>query len=396
MLLVMRRASYGIAALVAAQPFDFQHYVFDTTVTLPKVVLLGTLLGLAARPGWYEPLSARSVRAVAIALLVFAVIVALTIGVAEYRGIAVRETMKWIEYLALFCAVCVAYRRDPNDALLVHVWSGVTLVVALLALLEYAFGAGSGIAIEGHVVPRIAGPLEGPNQLAGYLETSIAVFCAWCSRSRELPVALVVALCVLALTFSRGGAIGAVFAIATVLALSPAARKTLLAPLCIGIPLAAASVGAWLAIARIPGVLPVAPSWLYAGGVGYRGELWHAAVVLWKRHPWLGVGAGNYEFELVNAGVTGVQTHANSWYLQSLAEGGVVLFAATLALVGTMLVTLARNVRQANPWQLAALAATIALAIHQVADDLVFYPKIADVWWIAVALGVGAMARRTS
>jgi O-antigen ligase len=396
MLLTMRRASYGIASLLFVQPFDFPHYLFDTTITLPKVVLLGTLLALAARSGWVEALCARPVRPVAVALLLFAAVVALTIGVADYRGVAIRETLKWVEYLALFCAVCVAYRRDPNDFLLVHVWSGVTFLVALLALLEYAFGAGSAIAIGGHVVPRIAGPLEGPNQLAGYLETSIAVFCAWCGRSRELPIALVVALCVLALTFSRGGAIGACVVIATVLTLRPASRKSLLAPLVTGIPLAAASVCAWLVAAKIPGALPVAPSWLYAGGVGYRGELWHAAIVLWKRHPWLGVGAGNYEFELARAGVAGVQTHANSWYLQSLAEGGIVLLLATLALVGTTIATLATRARQAHPWQLAALAAAIALAIHQIADDLVFYPKVAGVWWIAIALGVSAMVSRSA
>jgi O-antigen ligase len=395
-LLTSRRPSYGIAALLIAQPFDFSHYLFDTTVTLPKVVLLGTLLALAARGGWSEALSARPVRAVAIALLLFAAVVALTITVADYRGVALRETMKWVEYFALFCAVCVAYPRDPNDVLLVRAWSGVTLLVALLALLEYVVGAGSGIAIGGHVVPRIAGPLEGPNQLAGYLETSIAVFCAWCAGSQALRASLVIALCVLALTFSRGGAIGACLAIATVLSLSPSSRRSLLAPLCIGIPLAAISAGAWFAATRIPGALPAAPTWLYAGGVGYRPELWRAAIVLWKQHPWLGIGAGNYEFELARAGVTGVRTHANSWYLQSLAEGGIALFVTTLALVGTMLVTLARRVSRAHPWQLAALAATIALAIHQIADDLVFYPKVAGVWWIVVALGVSACPKRGS
>lgn len=396
MLLTMRRASYGVAALLLVQPFDFSHYVFDTTVSLPKVVLLGTLLALAAQTGWRQALSARPVRAVSVALIVFTAIVALTITVAAYRGAAVRETMKWVEYFVLFCSACVAYRRDPNDLLLLRAWSGITLLVAMLALLEYVVGAGSAIAIGGHVVPRIAGPIEGPNQLAGYLEISIAVFCAWSGRSRELPVALVIALCALALTFSRGGAIGACIVIATVLAVSPSSRRSLLAPLCVGIPLAAACAGAWFAAARIPGALPVAPSWLYAGGVGYRGELWHAAIELWKRHPWLGVGAGNYEFELARAGVIGVRTHANSWYLQSLAEGGIALAVATLALVGTMLATLATRVRLAHPWQLAAFAATFALAIHQTADDLVFYPKVAGVWWIAVALGVESLASRST
>lgn len=394
--LTTRRTSYGVAALVLVQPFDFSHYLFDTTVTLPKVVLVGVLLGLAARPGWRDAISAPAVRAVFLALAAFTLIVAITISVADFRSVAIRETLKWIEYFALFCAVCVAYRRDPNDALLVHAWTVATFLVALSALVQDFVGANSGIVVSGHVVPRAAGALEGPNQLAGYLGVSIAVFCAWCVRGKELPVAIVVALCTLALTFSRGGAIGAVIAIATIAIANPASRKALVAPLCAGIPLAVACTIAWFEAARVPALLPVAPKWLSAGGVGYRGELWRAAIFLWKQHPLLGVGAGNYEFELPRAGVAGVRTHANSWYLQSLAEGGIALFLATLVLVGVMVKTLSTRLHNAQPWQLAALAATLGLAIHQIVDDMVFYPKVAGAWWIAVALGVSAMAKRAS
>ena len=74
-------------------------------------------------------------------------------------------------------------------------------------------------------------------------------------------------------------------------------------------------------------------------------ELYSAAVRLWLAHPFLGVGAGNFELEISETGIYGVRTHANSWYLQSLVEGGIPLAAATLALVAVALTTFARRLR---------------------------------------------------
>ncbi|HEY9086199.1 MAG TPA: O-antigen ligase family protein [Candidatus Tyrphobacter sp.] len=389
---VVKRAAYGIAALILVQPFALSHDIFATTVTLPKVTLIGILLGLWVRSGRRSALGERPIRNVLIALAMLVCAIAATAIVAAHRGSTLRETLKWLEYLVLFAATCTAYRRDPDDALLVRCWTLVAIAVAALALLQEAIGAPSGLVLNGEVIPRIAGPLEGPNQLGAYLAISLATLCAWCGRERLVGFAIPLACCALALTFSRGGIAGAVIAVAIVFAASPRTRSLLVRPLALGTALGVALVGLWNGITHA-GLMPPPSSPSYAGGVGYRLELWRAAIELWRRHPLLGVGAGNYELDLPQVGLLGVRTHANSWYLQALAEGGIVLFSATIWLIATIVSALTRRLREASPWQVAALAATLGLAFHQIFDYLVFYPKVGATWWILVALGVAAMTR---
>ena len=38
-----------------------------------------------------------------------------------------------------------------------------------------------------------------------------------------------------------------------------------------------------------------------------------------------------------------------------------------------------------------ALGATLALALHQVFDLMVFFPKVGGFWWIVLGLGAGAI-----
>jgi O-antigen ligase len=78
-------------------------------------------------------------------------------------------------------------------------------------------------------------------------------------------------------------------------------------------------------------------------------------------------------------------------YLQSLVEGGIPLFAATLWLVFTSIGTFVRK-RMESPFVVAAFAASVALALHQVVDFLTFYPKVGGEWWIVLALGAAELA----
>jgi O-antigen ligase len=129
---------------------------------------------------------------------------------------------------------------------------------------------------------------------------------------------------------------------------------------------------------------------LRSGGVGTRSQLWHAAITLWRQHPIFGVGAGNFELDIPQTGLKGVRTHANSLYLQALVEGGIPLIAATLWLIYASIATFVREVLE-SPFVAAALAGSIALALHQVVDYLTYYPKVGIEWWVVMALGAAQL-----
>ncbi|HEY1867727.1 MAG TPA: O-antigen ligase family protein [Candidatus Cybelea sp.] len=388
-----RRPVYGLCALVLATPVAFAHEILGTTITIEKAVLLGVLLGLTTYRGNTALLRRRPALPLLTVLCAFVVVTALTAIDAVYRGVVVREALKAAQYAATFLAAFLCYARDREDGALIGTISITAIAVAISALAQELLGSPSGLYIGGAIVPRIAGLLEGPNQLAAYCEIAVATLGAWAlvRRSRLLDVALVLTVCAGVLTFSRAGWIALAAVGVILIAVGGRAAWPALRPAAGGLVIGIAGALWWAVYAHTPGVLRASlePS-LYAGGVGNRSELWHAAWRMWRAHPILGVGAGNFELLLASYGISGVRTHANSWYLQSLAEGGFLLFAVTIALLVTILTSFGRRMGSASPWVLAALAATVALALHQVVDYLVFYPKVGSAWWLLIGIAAAA------
>lgn len=402
-LLAARRPAWGFCALVASVPFAFYCDIFGTTITLPKVVLLGVLLGLTAHRDRFAALSFAPARPLLIGAAAMLVAVTLSIAQAGSHGAALRETFKLVEYAAAFAAVYVCYRLDPDERLAEAAIALTVVAVSLGAIAQEFGGAPSGMWFNNVVIPRIAGALEGPNQLAGYLEIGIAMIAAFvCTRPRlAISCALGIATFAEILTFSRSGLVAAgIVAIAIAVVYRRAALATI-APIGIAMLGGAAVAAGWASAAhtgassvlRLPGgAIGNAPlgGTTYAGGVGSRSQLWHAAVALWRKHPLFGVGAGNFELDLPQVGLTGVRTHANSLYLQALVEGGIPLLLATLYFVYASIATFARRTAR-SPLVAGALAASIALAVHQVFDYLVFYPKVGEMWWIVLGLAAACL-----
>lgn len=398
-LVTARRPAYGLAALFLVVPFELSRELLNTTITLPKSLLLGVLLGLSTYRGSAALLRKRPPALVLAALGVLFAITVLTLADAVYRGAVIREALKVVEYAAIFAAAYLCYALDRDDAPLRSAIAVAAIAVSLSALAQEVLGAPSGLFIGSAIVPRIAGLLEGPNQLSAYCEIAVATLGAWALVRRTLLLDVALGLAVFAdvLTFSRAGWF-ALAVVATVLALAGGKRSwTALKPGFAGLIAGAAGAVVWGIYARTPGVLRASlESSSYAGGVGNRDELWRAAWKMWLAHPILGVGAGNFELLLPAYGLFGIRTHANSWYLQALAEGGLLLLAATLLLIAAIVVPFARGgvrrLRDESPWVLAGLASTIALALHQTIDYLIFYPKIGGAWWLLVGTAAAALA----
>jgi O-antigen ligase len=389
-LATLRRPGYGAAALAFITPFAAAHAVLGTTVSFSKAALLGVFVGLFSAPRAWTAI--RRVPALPI-VAAFATIIAVnlaTLLVAQHRVEVLRESLKWLEYLAFFCAVFASYKIDPlPDTVRTALQLSIGLAT-LSALAELATGAHSVILVSGKTIPRIAGVLEGPNQFGGYLEVAMATIGAWHLRrpQRTSGALLFLTGFALVLSFSRAALAGTIV-IALIFALVEGRRLFQLWPLITAYACAfawTASTGAIdaFAVERLSDVNAG-----ISGGVGNRSELWHAAIRLFLHHPLLGVGTGNYELDLPEAGLIGVRTQANNWYLQALAEGGALLLLATLAWIAVVVRALAARAR-ISPWALAAFAATGAMIVHGIFDDLVFYPKVAEPWIVLIALGLAA------
>lgn len=393
--LTRRRPALGVAALLVLAPFDLARYVGPTTITTLKAGLIGMLAALAlSRPD----LAAFRTAPVRVMLTAFAATLA-AIGLsalhAQHLGPVVREAFKDGEYLLLFLGAVAAFATDPDDRPFWRTLEFAVVLVCLSALAEYALGAHSGLAVSGHSLPRIAGALEGPNQLAGYLDVALPVLVARAlvHRDRLLTGVILLAAITDVLTISRSGVVGAAIGVIVVLLVlrpfSSAAWRFA------GVMVVIAALGIALALrAGVPtGYFTLDQATQSADHLGNRSQLWRAAVALWRTSPAVGVGAGNYELDLDEVGLRGVRTHANSIYLQSLAETGVVGLTATVGLFAVTIVILARS-RVRRPLVVGALGAAVALASHQVLDDLFFFPKVASAYWLVVGVAIAEVAAR--
>jgi O-antigen ligase len=400
LLLTLRRPLYGLLALIATDPFLFAYSVHGTTVTLPKVALIAVAIGLAPR---LIPI-ARSRPMQALLLLAGAqlfFIATMLPGSAHalFPSAALREILKAVEYLVTIVVAYCAYRLDPDEKVLRIALALLTIVVTALAFAQLAFPADVSERIAGHTIARIAGPLEGPNQLAGFLGTVVPAVLAFAVLRRPLLlewVAVAMGSIACLMTFSRGGLAALVLAVAVLLAVRYFPRwrtvtGAFVALLFLGIFALAFGVFSGALHGGIQSLFGLTGEGAFNGGLGSRVDLWHGAYALWQSHPVFGIGAGNFELE-VGRYFPGARTHANGIFFQVLAEQGVVGLIAALAVTAVSIGAFVRHFDE--PVALGACMAGLAMAFHQIVDCMWLYPKVGVIWWVVLACGAAVVDRR--
>lgn len=414
----------GLVALTLPLQAHFQVGIETGSVTLTKVVIW-SLLG-----GWTISLltSRQRVMIDFVSVSLFALVVALVLSVwnAQDGGLWIGETYRWIATGFISCFAFNTFRRggSPGPFLIASLVGTVASVG--IAILQVAYGHGpESYEVRGYL--RAYGPFTHPNQLAIYLELTLPLFLAllvgprgnrqldgqWFLSNRLRPLWLIgvgVGLIGLMLSQSRGGTVGMMVGVAVVLAMvAPRIRLSMvraapigliaaLAVLAIGIGIVAAGVKTFSGDETL-----VTPANF---AVQERLSHWAAAVEMAKAHPFVGVGAGNYDLnyrEFTQEWRFRIgRGHAHDTYLHFLAQSGVVGLTAYIAMLLGVSLILVRTIRILPEGSRLAIligsagvtAAIGAHAVFEYVHVLSLNLQLVTVWAMAIAIGTEAWGAR--
>jgi putative inorganic carbon (HCO3(-)) transporter len=342
----------------------------------------------------------------------------LSIGYANDKSSAIKESLKWLELL-LALVIVVDLAREP------HASRWVIGAMLLAGATEAAYGAfqfvtdsgPSAFALQGAL--RAFGHFDQPNPFAGYLATMLPLgVCMALCRANPLGFrrlaggAAVVLTLGIGLSQSRGAWLGgAVAGLCLLLAWSARTRR-LLIPISLG--------GLLAVVLAVSGVLPASILDRLSQAVEYFGVFdvrtvevtsenwavvermahWQAGWYMFLDHPWLGVGAGNYSDAYATYFVGSWREalgHAHNYYLNMLAELGLIGGGVLLLLLGIVFKQLGgplvRSEAQRDSFARALLAGVlgglIVFCVHNLFDDLFVHSVNIQ---IGVLLGLGLLA----
>lgn len=417
------RPQLGVLLLVPAVPFGSLRQVrvgvmnVGVAEVLVALVLIAWLMRMVARREvrvFWPPLT--------LPLVAFLGVLCLSSLAGTSLLHSVKEIVKWVEVLILYLLVANEIRSHWVRAL-VFAFLCTGALAALHGIYQFLFQVGpEGFVLFGRFM-RAYGTFEQPNPYAGYLGLTlplavglvVAAVVRVGDRVRGWWLILAVGTGALMLTamimsWSRGAWLGIVAAVAAMAfaVVVRSGRAVVLGALVIALLVYVLLAGG-LALVP-PAVLQRFADFVpYLGLSDVRGvEItdanfavlermahWQAALGMWTDHPWLGVGAGNYEPAYPHYALPLWPLplgHAHNYYLNIGAEAGVLGLAAYLFLWGMALLGSWRATRRALGWYwgvaLGVLGVLVHLSVHSFFDNLWVHGMYLHV---AILLGIRTM-----
>jgi len=404
---LLLRPELGLYALAFAIPFgslrEFQ--VAGLSVGASEVLLGGVLcawLGRMVTSGQIRMAHDR----LTLAVVVYLGTLAVSLLPATSPTLALKEIAKWVGLLATYTVVVSQDRGDAVRGLVASLLVAGSLQAAL-GIYQFLFRVGpAGFVLMGGYM-RAYGTFLQPNPYGGYLGLTVPlayglVLADWRAAreawSEDRPwrawlwhLALgagVVMLVGLVASWSRGALVGLVGGLALVaLALGRRTWPLLVAIVALlafaGPELAALVPGDLLARAtetldylRLPDLMSVEVTDANFAVIE-RVAHWIAAWRMFERSPWVGVGTGQYAVVYPSVCVPRWQDplgHAHNYYLNVLAEGGLLGLGAYLAVLWVAVRSVWRAAAGRGGWRrgvaLGALGMLGHLMAHSVFDNL--------------------------
>jgi O-antigen ligase len=323
---------------------------------------------------------------------------------------ALAEVVKWAEVLATVWLIGGTLTARQSRWVVAGLLVGGGLQ-ALLGIVQFVFQIGPPAFVLLGRFMRASGSFSQPNPFAGYLGLTLPAavsltlgswpvlgdrravgFQRWLSPIFYGAAAGLIGLGIL-VSWSRGAWFGAIIGLGIVVVLR--SRKALilsgLAILVVSIGLLLGGIRPELAPAPIVQRLADLPAYFGAGdvlnqpvtdenfAVVERVAHWVAALRMWERSPWLGVGPGNYAAAYLAVRIPPWDDplgHAHNIYLNVLAETGLVGLAAYLLLWTGVIVWVWRGWRRSrrDSWNAALFLGILGilghLTVHNIFDNL--------------------------
>ena len=317
-------------------------------------------------------------------------------------------------YLLLFALLSRVLRSPRLRSWLITLYLHVATIVSVYGLRQWFFGAD---ALATWVDPesplakttRVYSYLGNPNLLAGYLLCAVALsFTAmfawrgWGPKALALTMFVVNTACLI-LTFSRGGWIGLLVSIFTLLVLLlywwsarlPGFWRTLSLPLLLG------SLALMLVLALVF-VEPVRDRIfsIFAGrgdsSNNFRINVWAAVIQMIHDRPILGIGPGNTAFNKIYPLYQRPRYSALSAYSILLEVAVETGFIGLACFIWLLLVTFNQGVIQLRRlrscssregfWLIGATATLLGILAHGAVDTVWYRPEVNTLWWFMIAL----------